>query len=256
MNNISINTRVLPALTTALIVGLSLSGAAQATLINRGGGLIYDSTLNVTWLQNADLAGDDNFGVSGISSFGAMSWNTANQWIGAINKADYLGYSDWRLPTTAPVNGSTFNHTFSYNGSTDYGYSISAPGTVYAGSKGSEMAYLFYNELGGKAEFDTSGTFQGTLAVTGPFLNVSSSAYWSGTEYAPGSGSAWDFNTGIGLQGALDKGLGLYAWAVRPGDVPAVPEADTWALLLAGLGLMGVVAKQADFTNQLNLFDF
>ena len=32
------------------------SGAAQATLIDRGGGLIYDSVLNVTWLQNANLA--------------------------------------------------------------------------------------------------------------------------------------------------------------------------------------------------------
>jgi hypothetical protein len=30
---------------------------ASATLIDRGNGLIYDSELDVTWLQNANVAG-------------------------------------------------------------------------------------------------------------------------------------------------------------------------------------------------------
>ena len=46
--------RILPAL--GLLAVLLIAGRAQATLINRGGGLIYDNVLNITWLQNANYA--------------------------------------------------------------------------------------------------------------------------------------------------------------------------------------------------------
>jgi hypothetical protein len=36
---------------------------------------------------------------------------------------------------------------------------------------------------------------------------------------------------------------GFYATAVRPGDVAVVPEPVTYALLLAGLGVLGAVAR-------------
>src|ERR1035438_5147029 len=90
----------------ALLAGLALFGAGQAALIDNGGGLIYDSVLNITWLQNANLAASNTFGVSGIGADGSMTWNTAQSWIGAMNAADYLGQSDWRLPTTSQANGS------------------------------------------------------------------------------------------------------------------------------------------------------
>ena len=31
---------------------VALSGAAQADLVNRGGGMIYDTTRNITWLAD------------------------------------------------------------------------------------------------------------------------------------------------------------------------------------------------------------
>jgi|RifCSPlowO2_12_1023861.scaffolds.fasta_scaffold474522_1 hypothetical protein len=46
--------RILPAL--GLLAVLLIAGRAQATLIDRGGGLIYDNVLNITWLQNANYA--------------------------------------------------------------------------------------------------------------------------------------------------------------------------------------------------------
>ena len=45
-----------PSLILALLAGLTFSGAAQSTLIDRGGGLIYDTVFDITWLQDANYA--------------------------------------------------------------------------------------------------------------------------------------------------------------------------------------------------------
>lgn len=225
--------------TLALLAGLSLSGAAQATLFDRGGGLIYDSVLKVTWLQNANLAATDTFGVSGINANGSMTWNTANQWIAAMNAADYLGYNDWRLPTMIDTGSPGCDYG---NIGTDCGYNVQ---TVSGGTVYSELATLYYTELGNKGSYDTSGNPQSGAGVTnsGPFTNMQSDVYWSGLEYWPYI-SAWGFSTANGGQGEDQEWYDFYAWAVRPGDVAAVPEADTWAMLLAGLGLVGVAARR------------
>ena len=60
----------------------------------------------------------------------------------------------------------------------------------------------------------------------------------------PNTGNAWAFGFSDGYQPAGYKGSGFYALAVSPGDVAAVPEADTWAMLLAGLGLVGVATRR------------
>jgi len=39
---------------------LAMVGTSQAVLIDRGGGLIYDTVLNITWLQDASLASSEN----------------------------------------------------------------------------------------------------------------------------------------------------------------------------------------------------
>jgi hypothetical protein len=128
-----------------LALGLmGLAGGAQAALIDRGNGMIYDDVLDVTWLQDANYAK-----TSGHDTDGLMTWSEATTW--AANLV-YGGYDDWRLPTVTPVaGGSVFNTSFSLAGTTDYGYNISAPGTTYASSTASELAYMFYNNLGAKA---------------------------------------------------------------------------------------------------------
>ena len=124
-------------LATAMI--LTLSTASWATLIDRGGGLIYDDVLDITWLQDANLAATNTFGVSGINADGTMSWNTAQAWIAAMNAANYLGFSDWRLPTT-PDAGGPF--VFGWDGVQPYNYNYGYNMTT------SEMGYMFYVNLG------------------------------------------------------------------------------------------------------------
>jgi hypothetical protein len=55
---------------------------------------------------------------------------------------------------------------------------------------------------------------------------------------------AWLFNPNYGTQGLNFKDANNFVMAVRPGDVAAVPEMDTLALLLAGLGLSGWMASR------------
>ena len=216
-------------------IGLLASGAAQATLWDRGGGLIYDDVLNITWLKDANYAK-----TSGYDADGRMNWSAANAWAASLSYFDSVRsvtWTDWRLPTVGPV-GTVFDYDSSNNGTTDVSYGNTSPN--------SEMAYMYYVNLGnlGLCTPDngdpTSCADQAGwgLANTAPFDNLQSYIYWSGTASAPDPASlAWHFFTRYGLQDYGFQNFELFAWAVRPGDVAAagaVPEPMSLALLGAG----------------------
>ena len=54
----------------ALLAGLGFTGTSQASLIDRGNGLLYDNVLNVTWLQDANYAGTSRY----HNANGQMEW--------------------------------------------------------------------------------------------------------------------------------------------------------------------------------------
>lgn len=218
-------------------VGVLVSGAAQAALFDRGGGLLYDDVLNVTWLQDANYAK-----TSGYDADGKMNWSAANTW---AENLEYGGYADWRLAANTPT-GVNWNFNYSVAGTTDVGFNITSPH--------SEMSYMYYVNLGLKGYFSPQGIFQpdngvkrdGTLgqADVGLVHNLQSDIYWSGTDMViPFS---WQFSPGMGYQGfAMNpRETEMFAWAVRSGDVAAVPEPESYGMLLAGLGLIGVAARR------------
>lgn len=244
-----------PSRTAAALLALAASlpiGSANAALHARdidpaadGIEAWYDDVLHITWQANANLSRTEQFGVAGIGVHGGMDGFTAKSWIGQMNDAGYLGYSDWRLPRTFPLDASG---DFNYGVGGDVGYSVGAPGTPYAGSTASEMAHLYYTTLGNPPALPTGCS---TLPSTACLINPGPFDY--GNLFVPGGGVFWSassahghpagddyvftFDFLTGYQGAFPIELTeTWVWAVRDGDViTAVPEADTWALMLAGL---------------------
>jgi hypothetical protein len=211
------------------VLALGLNGMAQAALIVRGNGLIYDDVLDITWLQDVDYAR-----TSGYDGDGKMDWDDAMAWAAGL---EYGGYDDWRLPTVLDTGTPGCNKSLS---GTDCGYNVqtgSAATTVY-----SELASLWYDTLGNLALVDANDNFQMgcCLALTWPFNNMQHDLYWSGTEYAPDTDHAWMFFNEFGEQSYGTKVHESYAWAVRDGDIAsAVPEPSK--ALLFGVGLAGLL---------------
>ncbi|MCP4407494.1 MAG: DUF1566 domain-containing protein, partial [Gammaproteobacteria bacterium] len=61
---------------SALCVGLlalGMAGTVQATLIDRGGGLIYDDVLNITWLQDANYAETSGYAAANARDNGSSA---------------------------------------------------------------------------------------------------------------------------------------------------------------------------------------
>lgn len=147
-----------------------------------------------------------------------------------MNAANYLGYNDWRLPTTPRSDPScTYRQNFN---TADYNCA------------GSEMGHLYYTELGGQARQPIATTHN---ANYGLFQNLSvSGPAWSGTGYPPCTACAWGFDFDGGIQYGSGVTNYYHAMAVRTGQVAAVPLPAAASLFVSGLifGLVGVARKR------------
>ncbi|WMJ09847.1 PEP-CTERM sorting domain-containing protein [Nitrosomonas sp. sh817] len=149
---------------------------------------------------------------------GAGNWNYQNAW---ASNLIIDGVSGWRLPSV-DVNGDNII--------------VNCSGGGVAGCSDNEMGYLYWEE-------GISGS------TPGPFSNIPPiNAYWSGTEYSTIPYFAWYFHFNVGatlFDGKIDL---LLAWPVHDGDVnvSAIPEPSTYAMLLAGLGVLGLMGYVAE----------
>jgi hypothetical protein len=209
---------------------------AQASLVSRAGGqAYYDTTTDLTWVADANLAQ-----TSGYDADGLMNWSAAANWIASLNAwSGYLGVTNWRLPTVTDTGTSGCN--FSYSG-TDCGYNVD----LTTG----EMARMFYSILGNTGDYNTSGlvtgcsqTYPYCLTNTGPFSNLRPYNYWSGTA-ALNTCCAWRFDFGSGYQNSTLKTFEANAWAVRDGDIGLVPMPAAAWFFGSALGLMGVTRRK------------
>ncbi len=257
-----------------LLLGLSdFVNTANAALNDLGNGLVNDDTLNITWMKDANLVKtscDSNnalwqaFDPSALpaleqsgntkaqicSGNASLNWFEAKAWIAVLNAQSYLGHNDWRQPrTTQPDLTCESTIASSNNG----GYNC----------RGSELGHLFNatvpsglenpNQAGTGTGLDGSigtigsacvGSVPHCFTQTGPFDNTQAFAYWSGTEYAPDTVSAWLFLTYNGDQSRGNKVTSrISVWPVRSGQsaVAPVTAQPIPTLSVWGLGIMSLL---------------
>jgi hypothetical protein len=235
-----------PSVAQAALQGRDLNGSPDSFEA------YYDTVLDITWLSDANYAR-----TSGYDTDGFMTWSEAKTWASNLSFHDAVNnvtYDNWRLPETRPVDGENFNLTYSTDGSSDFGYNITSPN--------SELAYMYSVNLGNPGYYTPEGTVSDCFSSGLPCTNYDPITFFSGGYYGVGffwSGTqffnpddaypipydeAWAFGMHDGGQVAGSEFNTEGAWVVSPGDVgvATIPEVDTWAMLLAGLGLVGAMA--------------
>ena len=150
------------------------------------GNAVYDCSTRYTWAADGNMPASNTYGITGTVAIpasssrtitaakitnGAMLFDTATQWIRALNNSQYLGSSAWQIPESAAVLKALF---------TDL------------------------NLAPGDSRFMATG-------ATGPFQNLQPFYYWgcqrdqSGTSQSPCTGYApsdlqWTYNLDAGFQ--------------------------------------------------------
>ncbi|HUG21564.1 DUF1566 domain-containing protein [Piscinibacter sp.] len=171
---------------------------ADAELLERPGGMVYDTQSNLTWLVDWNAGAGSAFDDGTHRTDGRMTWGAAEAWADALVWGDV---DDWRLPESSAC--------FGFNCRT------------------SEIGALWYDVLGNAAGLPP--------ADLGPFQHVQPAPYWTATPLDDAPGMAWYFNAQGGSQNVFPVSAQAYAVAVRVGDVTPVPEPSQAWLLLGGL---------------------
>jgi PEP-CTERM motif len=216
-----------------LACALAFASSSEAALVDRGGGMIYDTTLNVTWLADMNFAATSGYAARGtpynslydtdaIWSDGSMGWNAALHWAADLN---YGGYDDWRLPTLDRPGGPG---------------QPGGPGSdcIYSRCVNGELGHLFSVDLGNGliSIFDQSGDTEEQKANLALFGNIQNELLWYGNESIAYPDQAFFYAPLFGVESRRPKRDMAHAMAVRDGDVAAaVPEPATVALIASAL---------------------
>jgi hypothetical protein len=163
---------------------------AQAALVDRGAGLVYDSQADLTWLAAPALLP------------GPMNWLDAATF---ASNFVHAGGADWLLPDT-PF------------------FDSGCAAGVGMGCVDSDMGRLFHQLLGGHAGesvFDTTGDSADEIAGVAMMPALANDWFWSWQVGDDGANSAFAFHFGSGNTALLATGLSARMLLVHAGDIGA-----------------------------------
>ena len=201
---------------TLQVYALGSLQAGATLVLSPDGGTVYDTVNNISWLADSNLAATNRFGLplctgpgtqTCVNASGSMRYDAAAAWVQAMNAANYLGHSNWQLPTT-PTNDSGCGRTAPTGGNFGFGCSASGFGSLW-------------NALGLKAPNTAVPIPANTV---GPFSNFQPYLYWSQSVAPPPAGN-YTFSFATGWQGANTLPNFLYALPMIPGKLPGTPPA-------------------------------
>jgi len=224
--------------TVAAAAPVSGQGTWETTLQARdinGDGIVdayYSSTQNITWLADANYAA--TMGASGSNppiKPGLMDKSAAETWLAGL---DVYGVTGWRLPNAS-------NYAPAGCGGS-HGISAGMFCSFVAPDGSSEISDLYHLVLG-----NTTGGWTNT----GGFTNLRDAYpyFWIGTTYTGPSLAPWvtsatmNFDADYGDTIVAVESYRDYVWAVHDGDIAPVPEPETYALTLGGLGVLALLLK-------------
>ncbi len=202
--------------------GGGTSSAIGDVVVSPNGNVVYDKVNNISWLADFDLPASNRFGLplcdgtvntkTCVNSSGSMSYQAAAAWVTAMNAADYLGHSNWQIPTS-PIRDSTCGFIGPQDNSFGWGCSASAFGSLY-------------NSLGLSAP--ATAVPVPNMAV-GPFSNFQPALYWSGTSLLQPTGDTaccGTFSFNSGWQGSNIASNFLFLIPMIPGKIPGTPASS------------------------------
>jgi uncharacterized protein (TIGR03437 family) len=215
---------LLTFLALVFAAGVSFAQSGTAKLILSTDGLtVYDTANGVTWLTDFNLPSRNRFGLpvcnaaentkACVNASGSMSYQAASAWVAAMNAANYLGHTNWQLPTS-PIVDNSCSFVGPQVNSFGWGCTASALGSLYSTALG----------------FSAPNT---TVPVpnipVGPFSNFQPDLYWTQTSLPQPTGDVGccatiSFNSG--WQGSNITSNFLFLLPMIPGKIAGTPAAS------------------------------
>jgi hypothetical protein len=178
---------------------------ANASLTSQGSPgaqTVLDSTAGLVWADTASPS-------TGVFWDASGSTGSAQAWIASLNSANYGGINTWALPTLTQLESIY----------TDLGNTLGRPANTTSGTTQANLVTTPFTTLSATLASDTLGTV------------------WAGSLSSVNNNTE-DLHFFGGNQGSTAS-IGSTGYFYAAMAVAAVPEPETFALMLARLGLLG-----------------
>jgi hypothetical protein len=225
---------------------LTLGGTASASAVMQDSFIVVagncvtctagsTGTLTFSVLTSGSIGGNGLLQTTGNPGYAGGNWAASGDW-GASGSLNTLGAGSTGFGNTSFTSTGSFSRDYTGNSNTtgSFGQIVRTVGFVFGGTNQLRLESSAYaNASAGVVVYGAGGSAESSADFTTDFSHTLA---WGGiTEIKDSSGTVVTGFTAVSAASNFD-----YAKAY----VTAVPEPETYVMLLAGLGVMGGVARR------------